>query len=181
MSLVHFTTILVISSQILIEPSATPCAGAEEVPVLILVSSSPLNYDNRQAVRTTWGKHQPTYFVMGLNSHDIDEQLVSGHLLLFENVIYTNIIIRVCIFIWMNALNSGRTSPNWNNNSVLDSPVIKKGYISSRCDRMDLSINKKSWINEGKFSVCELSLRELHKWLNFFYLSTDWNTTNTKC
>ncbi|CAB3229284.1 unnamed protein product [Arctia plantaginis] len=94
--------------QVLIEPSTTPCAGAEEVPVLILVSSAPLNYENRQAVRTTWGKHQPTYFVMGLNSNDVDEQLVDnyveskqyGDLVLFElHDHYQNLTLKSALMI----------------------------------------------------------------------------------
>ncbi|XP_021190918.3 beta-1,3-galactosyltransferase 5 [Helicoverpa armigera] len=66
--------------QTLIEPSWTPCESLDEVPVVVLVTSSPHNLANRQAVRETWAKHQPTYFVMGLIGNDVDDQLVDSYI-----------------------------------------------------------------------------------------------------
>ncbi|XP_063833484.1 beta-1,3-galactosyltransferase 1-like [Ostrinia nubilalis] len=64
--------------QLLIEPSSShhPCEGTEEVPLLVLVSSAPSNLDSRQAIRQTWARHVPTFFVMGLDGPDVDEKLV---------------------------------------------------------------------------------------------------------
>ncbi|KAJ8710433.1 hypothetical protein PYW07_009799 [Mythimna separata] len=75
-SLLHYMTQI----QAIIEPSSAPCATLDEVPVIILVSSAPSRLDNRMAVRETWAKHQPTYFVLGLSGDDVDEQLVDTYI-----------------------------------------------------------------------------------------------------
>ncbi|XP_075985417.1 beta-1,3-galactosyltransferase 5-like [Anticarsia gemmatalis] len=64
---------------VLVEPSSTPCATADEVPVIVLVSSAPHRFEHRQAVRQTWAKHQLTYFVLGLYGDEMDEQLVDNY------------------------------------------------------------------------------------------------------
>lgn len=61
---------------LLIEPSTTPCTGPDEIQVVALVTTAPSRFDHRQAIRETWAKHQPTYFILGLEGDDVDEQLV---------------------------------------------------------------------------------------------------------
>ncbi|KAM3956619.1 beta-1,3-galactosyltransferase 5 [Aphomia sociella] len=65
--------------QLLIEPSSSPCDGVEEVPLLILVTSPPIGFEQRSAIRKTWARYQPTYFVLGLNGPNVDEQLVDNY------------------------------------------------------------------------------------------------------
>lgn len=66
------------SSQLLIEPSSSQslCQGVEEVPLLVMVSSAPSHLDSRQAIRQTWAQKLPTFFVLGLDSPEIDEEMV---------------------------------------------------------------------------------------------------------
>ncbi|XP_052755633.1 beta-1,3-galactosyltransferase 5-like isoform X3 [Galleria mellonella] len=66
-------------TQLLIEPSSTPCDGVEEVPILVLVTSPPARFEQRSVIRSTWAKYQPTYFVMGLDGPTVDEQLVDNY------------------------------------------------------------------------------------------------------
>ncbi|XP_059055949.1 beta-1,3-galactosyltransferase 5-like [Achroia grisella] len=65
--------------QLLIEPSSSPCDGVEEVPIIVLVTSPPTRFEQRSAIRSTWAKHQPTYFVLGLDGPSVDEQLVDNY------------------------------------------------------------------------------------------------------
>ncbi|KAJ0171253.1 hypothetical protein K1T71_012803 [Dendrolimus kikuchii] len=66
------------NTQLLIEPSSDPC-GLEETPVIILVTSAPTRYEARDAIRDTWARHQPTFFVMGVQRQNVDEQLVNNY------------------------------------------------------------------------------------------------------
>ncbi|XP_030040761.1 beta-1,3-galactosyltransferase 5 [Manduca sexta] len=76
--------------QLLIEPLSTHCSGVEEIPLLALVATSPSRYDHRAVVRETWGKYQPTYFLLGLDGDHVDEDLVSTYL---EAKLYRDMIV----------------------------------------------------------------------------------------
>lgn len=76
--------------QTLIEPSLLPCTSPDEMAVLVLVASAPVRFEHRQAVRKTWGAHLPTYFVLGLQGDDIDEQLVDNYV---EGKQYSDLIV----------------------------------------------------------------------------------------
>ncbi|XP_052741661.1 beta-1,3-galactosyltransferase 5-like [Bicyclus anynana] len=52
---------------IAIEPSSTVCSLRQRVELVVLVTSSPQRFLQRQAVRSTWGRHVPTYFVIGVD------------------------------------------------------------------------------------------------------------------
>ncbi|GBP87889.1 Beta-1,3-galactosyltransferase 5 [Eumeta japonica] len=63
----------------LIEPSSATCEaeeGSGTISLVALVTSAPHRVLNREAIRTTWGQHIPTYFFLGLPSDGIDEMLV---------------------------------------------------------------------------------------------------------
>ncbi|XP_063388004.1 beta-1,3-galactosyltransferase 5-like [Cydia fagiglandana] len=62
-SLVHYLD----NINLLIEPSSV-CQ--KRVPVLVLVTSTPSHYRHRDVIRNTWGKHQETYFFLGLTQDD---------------------------------------------------------------------------------------------------------------
>ncbi|KAF9411220.1 hypothetical protein HW555_009934, partial [Spodoptera exigua] len=76
--------------QTLIEPSLLPCTNPDEIVVLVLVASAPLRFEHRQAVRMTWGAHLPTYFVLGLQGDNVDEQLVDNYI---EGKQYSDLIL----------------------------------------------------------------------------------------
>lgn len=76
--------------QLLIEPTSTSFTTVEEVPVIVLVSSAPGNYESREAIRNTWAKHLPTYFVMGLYGNELNELLVDNYV---EAKQYSDIIV----------------------------------------------------------------------------------------
>ncbi|VVD01290.1 unnamed protein product, partial [Leptidea sinapis] len=64
--------------QLLIEPSS-PCVD-HDIPLLALVSSSPDNFEARDAIRKTWGKELPTFFLLGLNGYQEDDLTTDNYL-----------------------------------------------------------------------------------------------------
>ncbi|CAG9793134.1 unnamed protein product [Diatraea saccharalis] len=66
--------------QLLIEPSSTRCEGVEEVPLLVLVASSPSHLNRRGAIRNSWAKHFPTLFFLGVDGLDRDQALVDSYI-----------------------------------------------------------------------------------------------------
>nr|XP_026485259.1 beta-1,3-galactosyltransferase 5-like [Vanessa tameamea] len=75
---------------VLIEPSSTVCSQEKDVPVLVLVTSSPSRFDHREAIRSTWAKHLPTYFIMGLNGPSVEDLMVDNYV---EAKKYSDVII----------------------------------------------------------------------------------------
>ncbi|KAI5635279.1 galactosyltransferase domain-containing protein [Phthorimaea operculella] len=65
--------------ELLIEPSSLPCSNLEAVPVLVMVASSPSHWEQREAIRSTWGKHFPTYFILGLSGKKNDDSLIDNY------------------------------------------------------------------------------------------------------
>ncbi|KAL0811643.1 hypothetical protein ABMA28_009095 [Loxostege sticticalis] len=78
--------------QLLIEPSSSQslCQGVEEVPLLVMVSSAPSHLDSRQAIRQTWAQKLPTFFVLGLDSPEIDEEMVDIYI---EAKLYGDMVV----------------------------------------------------------------------------------------
>ncbi|XP_045513438.1 beta-1,3-galactosyltransferase 5-like isoform X2 [Pieris brassicae] len=70
---------------VLIEPSKAPCGD-----ILVLVTSSPGRFEARDAIRSTWGKHLVTLFVMGLDGYTEDDLMVDNYL---EAKLHSDIII----------------------------------------------------------------------------------------
>ncbi|XP_047506663.1 beta-1,3-galactosyltransferase 5-like [Pieris napi] len=70
---------------VLIEPSKDPCGD-----ILVLVTSSPGRFEEREAIRSTWGKHLVTLFVMGLDGYTEDDVMVDNYL---EAKLHSDIII----------------------------------------------------------------------------------------
>lgn len=76
--------------QLLIEPTSTSCTTVEEVPVIILVTSAPGHFKSRDAIRNTWAKYLPTYFIIGLSGIEFDGLLVDNYV---EAKQYSDIIV----------------------------------------------------------------------------------------
>ncbi|XP_026316563.1 beta-1,3-galactosyltransferase 5-like isoform X2 [Hyposmocoma kahamanoa] len=64
--------------ELLIEPSLEPCL--EDIPVIVLAASAPTRWSHREAIRRTWGKRIPTYFLMGLDGPQINEELTNNYI-----------------------------------------------------------------------------------------------------
>ncbi|CAH2261172.1 beta-1,3-galactosyltransferase 5-like [Pararge aegeria] len=75
---------------VLIEPSSTVCSLSRKVEVLVLVTSSPQRFLQRQAIRATWGKHVPTYFVLGLDGPSVEDLMVDNFV---EAKAYSDMIV----------------------------------------------------------------------------------------
>ncbi|XP_034826657.1 beta-1,3-galactosyltransferase 5-like [Maniola hyperantus] len=75
---------------VLIEPSITVCSDSERVELLVLVTSSPKRFVQRQAIRDTWGKHVPAYFVLGLDGVAVEDLTADNYL---EAKEYSDMII----------------------------------------------------------------------------------------
>ncbi|XP_046973694.1 beta-1,3-galactosyltransferase 5-like [Vanessa cardui] len=75
---------------VLIQPSSTVCSQKKDIPVLVLVTSSPTRFEHREAIRSTWAKHLPTYFIMGLDGPTIEDLLVDNYV---EAKKYSDVII----------------------------------------------------------------------------------------
>ncbi|XP_045761818.1 beta-1,3-galactosyltransferase 5-like isoform X3 [Maniola jurtina] len=65
---------------VLIEPSSTVCSDNKRVDVLVLVTSSPKRFAQRQAIRDTWGKYVPAYFVLGLDGPAVEDLTADNYL-----------------------------------------------------------------------------------------------------
>ncbi|CAK1590771.1 unnamed protein product [Parnassius mnemosyne] len=52
--------------QLLAEPTPSDCESQSIIPMIILVSSRPHHFEQRDAIRNTWAKKQITYFIMGV-------------------------------------------------------------------------------------------------------------------
>ncbi|CAK1543684.1 unnamed protein product [Leptosia nina] len=63
------------NTQLLIEPSEVRCGD-----ILVLVSSSPNHFEAREAIRSTWGSHLTTFFVLGIEGYTEDDLMVDNYL-----------------------------------------------------------------------------------------------------
>ncbi|CAH2097310.1 unnamed protein product [Euphydryas editha] len=80
------------SIDVLIQPSSTVCSEQKDVPLVVLVTSSPNRFEQREAIRSTWAKYVPTYFILGLNGpvEDLMSDMVENYV---EAKMYSDIII----------------------------------------------------------------------------------------
>ncbi|CAG9571058.1 unnamed protein product [Danaus chrysippus] len=62
---------------ILIEPSKVICPKTTQL--LVLVTSAPDRFEHRDAVRSTWASHFPTYFIMGLHGNAVEDLMVENY------------------------------------------------------------------------------------------------------
>ncbi|XP_045455779.1 beta-1,3-galactosyltransferase 5-like [Melitaea cinxia] len=75
--------------EVVIEPSSTVCLDDKDIPLLVLVTSSPTRFEQREAIRSTWGKYVPTYFILGLTG-PIEDLMKNNYV---EAKKYSDIII----------------------------------------------------------------------------------------
>ncbi|XP_050356271.1 beta-1,3-galactosyltransferase 5-like [Nymphalis io] len=75
---------------VLIQPSSTVCSQKKDIPILVLVTSSPSRFEQREAIRSTWARHLPTYFIMGLNGPSVEDLMVDNYV---EAKKYSDVII----------------------------------------------------------------------------------------
>ncbi|XP_045505195.1 beta-1,3-galactosyltransferase 5-like isoform X1 [Colias croceus] len=71
--------------QLLIEPSTPPCDN-----LLAIVTSSPLRFAQRDAIRATWGKGLRTLFLLGVNGGREEDLLVDNYI---EAKLHSDMII----------------------------------------------------------------------------------------
>ncbi|XP_041970443.1 beta-1,3-galactosyltransferase 5-like [Aricia agestis] len=125
---------------LLLEPSPS-CAGA---PVVAVVTSTPHHFDQRMAIRETWGRHLPTYFILGLNGTAVEDLLVDNYIEAKEHrdmIVYQfrdhyqNLTIKTALLVrWAAAACPGLTFLFKVDDDILVNPWTLKDVVNKSSD-----------------------------------------------